>query len=211
MVKLFAPAMSLDADGTIGKAMTFSKWKGRNYLRKSSTPANPRTGLQVGVRAMFKFLTENWSALSIADKATYAAAAAAAAISPFNEYVALNMKRWKRFQPPSMATPSTETGTVGDVGFLTPAATGGVASILIQWGFAGAIEDNWGLMIFKGTTGFSTALTNCVAVRLSTNPAVIYDWLDSPLVPATYYYNSRLFTDDGVLGPELGEISAAAA
>lgn len=35
--------MSLDASGTVGKTATFSKWKGRNYVRLRVTPQNPQT------------------------------------------------------------------------------------------------------------------------------------------------------------------------
>ncbi|MDZ7721677.1 MAG: hypothetical protein U5R06_02325 [candidate division KSB1 bacterium] len=41
MAKVTAPLFSLDASGTIGKAFTFSKWKGRKQLR-----ANPRFAVQ---------------------------------------------------------------------------------------------------------------------------------------------------------------------
>lgn len=38
--------MSLDASGTIGKTATFSKWKGRNYVRLRVIPFNGRTADQ---------------------------------------------------------------------------------------------------------------------------------------------------------------------
>lgn len=209
MVKVFGPALSLDASGTIGDAIVFSKWKGRHYIRERVIPANPRSGLQVGFRSMFGFLAAAWDALSAADKDTYNDIADSMAISPFNAYVRFNQRRWRNFKAPSNATPATETGSVGTFTAGTPAATGGVASVTIDWTIDNVLGDNWGLMIFKGSTGFNTALSNCVAVRWSAD-ANPQSWLDSPLDAATYYYNTRLFTDDGVLGAELGEISAAA-
>lgn len=210
MTKVFAPALSLDASGTIGDAITFSKWKGRNYIRERVIPANPRSGLQVGFRSMFAFLAQNWAALTPTEKATWNDLADAAVISTFNAYMAKNQNRWRRFTSPTQDTPATEVGTVCDfVGGSTPGATGGVSSVVIDM-TTGVINENWGLMIFKAGTGFSTALSNCVAVILGDVTITAYSWLDSPLAAATYYYNTRLFTDDGVLGPELGEISAAA-
>lgn len=38
--------------GTIGKSVTASKWKGRNYLKKWFKPTNPNSALQVAVRAL---------------------------------------------------------------------------------------------------------------------------------------------------------------
>lgn len=48
MAKVTSPLMSLDASGSIAGALTFSKWKGRNYARQLVIPANPQTtGQQV--------------------------------------------------------------------------------------------------------------------------------------------------------------------
>lgn len=210
MTKVFAPALSLDASGTIGDAITFSKWKGRHYIRQRVIPANPKSGLQVGFRSMFRFLAQNWAALTAPNKATWNDLADAAVISNFNAYMGNNQDRWRRFNSPTVQTPATETDAVGTYTAGTPAATGGVASVVIAHTIDLLINENWGLMIFKGTTGFNTALSNCVAVILSDTVDVAYSFLDSPLSAATYYYNCRLFTLDGVLGPELGEISAAA-
>ena len=59
MVKITGPMMSLDAQGTLGDAITFAKWKGRPYVRQRVIPSNPKTGAQLGRRAMFKFLTKD--------------------------------------------------------------------------------------------------------------------------------------------------------
>ena len=44
MVKLGGPALSLDASGTVGGILTFSKWKGRPYVRTRVIPSNPKSG-----------------------------------------------------------------------------------------------------------------------------------------------------------------------
>ena len=49
MVKVAAPMLSLEASGTIANSMTFSKWKGRPYVRTRVTPALP--GPQDSTRA----------------------------------------------------------------------------------------------------------------------------------------------------------------
>lgn len=46
MAKVSGPLLSMDASGQIGKAMVFSKWKGRNYVRNYVRPANPQTPAQ---------------------------------------------------------------------------------------------------------------------------------------------------------------------
>lgn len=50
MAKVTGPLMSLDASGTVGKTATFSKWKGRNYVRLRVTPQNPQTEEQATSR-----------------------------------------------------------------------------------------------------------------------------------------------------------------
>ena len=210
MVKVYAPALSLDASGTIGDAITFSKWKGRHYVRERIIPANPRSGLQVSFRAMFKFLAQRWTDLSAANKATWDDLGDQLVASPFNGFVHHNQKRWRNFKPPTLEYPETEVGTLGTFsGGSAPAATGGVASITLDFTL-GTANDNWGLLIFRATsTGFSTALSNLIAaVKLTTTAASKY--IDTPLTAGTYYYNTRLYTDDGVVGAEDGEINAAA-
>jgi len=200
--------MSLDASGTIGEAVTYSKWKGRHYARERVIPANPKSGLQVGFRSVFAFLAQNWAALSAPEKATYDALADSMAVSPFNAYVRLNQRRWRNFKPPSQETPATESGTLGAWNGGAPAATGGVASVQIDMTIATA-NDNWGLLIFKGLTGFDTAIANCIGCILC-DTAQAYSFLDSPLTAGQYFYNSRLFTDDGKVGAEDGEIDGTA-
>lgn len=43
MAKVTGPLMSLEASGTIGNALTFSRWVGRPYVRRYTVPANPQT------------------------------------------------------------------------------------------------------------------------------------------------------------------------
>lgn len=50
MAKVTGPLMSLDASGTVGGTATFSKWKGRNYVRLRVTPQNPKTDNQATSR-----------------------------------------------------------------------------------------------------------------------------------------------------------------
>jgi len=50
MAKVTGPLMSLDASGTVGKTATFSKWKGRNYVRLRVTPMNRQTSNQQDAR-----------------------------------------------------------------------------------------------------------------------------------------------------------------
>ena len=71
MVKVNAPMMSLDASGSLGKALVFSKWKGRNYVRTLVRPSNPKSVLQVAIRSMMKFLAQAWKDMTAPEQTAW--------------------------------------------------------------------------------------------------------------------------------------------
>jgi len=204
MVKVAGPALSLDASGSIAGIMTFSKWKGRPYVRSLVRPSNPRSGGQVGVRSMFKFLAQNWAGIGAAPKATWEDRADQKIVSPFNAFMSYNQARWRDFLAPSDSDPAAATDTPATTGVITTAA--GVRSATLTIPITSA-DDGWGVLAFRGTpTGFSTAFDNLIGVGLIDGTADV-TIVDTPLDPGTYYYNFREFTLDGQLGAELGEES----
>lgn len=50
MAKVTGPLMSLEASGSVYGALTFAKWKGRQYVRSLVIPANPKTYAQLVAR-----------------------------------------------------------------------------------------------------------------------------------------------------------------
>jgi len=205
MVKVQAPALSLEASGSLGGALVFSKWKGRAYVRSLVKPANPKSGGQVGVRSMFKFLAQNWADVIAGDQATWENRADQKIISPFNAFMGFNQDRYRNFLAPSTTDPPAAADTPAVLGVTT--AVAGVRSITVTIPITTANE-GWGVMIFRALApAFNTAFDNLVAVLPvdGTNDIV---FVDSPLVPDTYYYNFRDFTEDGQLGIEDGEINA---
>lgn len=56
MAKVTGPLMSLEASGTIGDALTFSRWVGRPYVRRYSVPGNPQTLIQETHRNRFSVM-----------------------------------------------------------------------------------------------------------------------------------------------------------
>lgn len=58
MAKVTGPLLSLDASGSVAGTMTFSKWKGINYLRQRVIPSNPRTAGQLAVRSILGTLAK---------------------------------------------------------------------------------------------------------------------------------------------------------
>ena len=207
MVKVYGPMMSLDASGSVAGALTFSKWKGRNYVRQRVVPANPRSALQVAVRAMLKFLSQAWTNVGSTPQASWEDLADASAISAFNAYVGKNQARWREFQAPSQTHPAAETGT--EPVATLDSATGGVRHIDLEFTVT-TLNDVWGVMIFRSPTGsFNTAISNCIAV-LEVDQTGTLVYTDSNLTPGEYYYDARFFTKEGKLGAEEGEVNATA-
>ena len=209
MVKCFAPCLSLDASGTLGNAITFSKWKGRHYCRERIIPANPRSGLQVGFRAAFAFLAQEWAAIASGHTSSYNDLADSMAISPFNAYMRANQRRWRNYRPPSNNIVASEDGTLMIWNGGAPAAVGGPSNVTLSM-TPDTVSTNWGVAIFRSVdSGFTPGLSNCIAL-LHVKDAEEHVYVDSPLAADTYYYDTRMFTIDGRWGALDGEINGTA-
>lgn len=64
MAKVSGPFMSIDASGTIYKALTASIWKGRNYIRGYFVPTNPNTVAQQAQRTLMASAVAAWQGLT---------------------------------------------------------------------------------------------------------------------------------------------------
>lgn len=205
MVKVQAPALSLEASGSLAGALVFSKWKGRPYVRSLVKPANPQSGGQVGMRSMFRFLAQQWASVSAGNQATWEDRADQLVASEFNAYMSYNQFRWRDFLAPTQHDPEDDSDTAPVEGTL--AAVAGVRSITVTQPITTA-NDGWGIAFFRGlSTGFSSAFDNLVGVRPidGTNDVVL---VDSPLDPDQYFYVIRSITIDGQLGSESSEVNA---
>jgi hypothetical protein len=202
MVKVNAPALSLSASGKLAGAMVFASWKGRPYVRELVIPANPKTGPQKGIRAMMKFLSQDWKNLSAPNKATWDTLAAQTTISPFNAFISYNMARWRRFLGPSKVDPATEASTGLTVSAIT--AVGAIHQMTVTV-TPSAGTNIWGMAIFRSPTGtFDGVFSNCIAVIIA-NGASAVAYVDTPLVAGTYYYSAKIINIDGKFGTESAE------
>lgn len=92
MARVTGPLFSLDASGTVAGAMTFSKWKGLNYVRMRVIPANPRTASQVSQRNTLAAATSSWKfnvSLNAASKSSWNASASGTGMSGFNRFTSV--------------------------------------------------------------------------------------------------------------------------
>lgn len=201
------PLMSLDASGSVAGTITYSKWKGRNYVRQLVTPANPQTVKQVSVRAMMRFLSQSWAAHSAVEKATWDDLAAASQVAAFNSYMAKNMLRWRNFLAPSIEFPAAAGDLAATLGTLT--ATGGVGQITLSQVITTA-NQNWCLLIFRSLTGtFTPSFSNLQRVVLGEGAGPIV-FVDTPLKAGAYFYECRGGSVQGVTGASSNEATATA-
>jgi len=205
MVKVNAPLMSLDASGTVADSITFSKWKGRAYVRSRVIPANPKTGKQTGMRSMIAFLSQQWQSLADTDKSSWVTIAKQKNVSPFNQYTGTNAFNWRNGLYPSKAYPADRNSTAPATP--TIVATGSQRQVTLQI-TAGTPAPTWGYSIHRAQTSSITPnWTNCVAVipKNVTDPTV---WIDTPLDAGTYYYKAVPFNQDGKTGTASSEQTA---
>ena len=206
MARTVGPLMSLEASGSVAKTLTYSRWKGRPYVRQLVTPANPRSPLQVSTRAIMRFLSQQWTpGVTALKQATWDALAKMDSISPFNAFVRENLRQWTQFLPPSEATPITRAATLQTFTSL-PAATGGVRQVTIDWTTL-LINAGWGLLIFGPGVGAVTPardnLAYCALSGAGAQSAVL-----TPVAAGTWHYNFMSFTNDGKLSTALGDVTA---
>ncbi len=121
------PLFSLDASGAIGKALVYSKWKGRNVVREYVTPANPNSIAQRARRSMVALVNKIWATMDETDKDSWASRAAANNISLFNAMTGFNMNlQTDGFTPTKN---EGDTPTVPTTSIDTASAVGGANKI----------------------------------------------------------------------------------
>jgi hypothetical protein len=189
--------MSLDASGSVAKAITFSKWKGRNYVRQLVKPHNPKTAAQMGVRACMRFLTQAWAAIKATSASSYLAAADAKKISTFDAYISLNLQRWRQGMGITKSATAAETSTAVTITMAAPA--GGQRNVEIGL-TPSAATHIWGIALYRSTAAIVTAnWNNCIAI-IPANAANQVTYTDAPLDAGVYHYRAAFVGDDGVIG-----------
>lgn len=205
MARVKGPLFSMDARGSVGKAIVFSIWKGVNYVKRHSIPSNPKSAAQVSFRSQMTFLSQIWAGLTAGNKATWDTRADSLNISPFNAFVGYSMSRWNHYKAGTKEYPAGEAGVGGDAPTTTPAA--GVKEISLSI-VHGAASPDWGWIIHRSvTTGFTPSRSTAIAVVATAADPDVY--LDAPLLTGTpYYYRIQGFSDEGDLGTLEAEVTS---
>lgn len=204
MARVQGPLFSEDASGTIAKVITYAKWKGRNYVRSRVTPHNPRSGLQVGMRAMMRFLTQHWaSGLSTGEKSSWNALGKSQEISPFNGYVQYNQRRTRQDLGVTNANPANPGAP--EAAPTAVVATALPKGVVLTWTDSGGAKDIATLIYRSTTNGFTPSIANLIRVVAHGTQK----YTDYPLVSGTpYYYVLEGTANDGAKGTAAAQVTA---
>jgi len=107
MAKVTGPFFSMDARGTIGKALTAAAWKGIQYIREWFKPQNPKTYDQKWIRGIFQNGVLGWQALDAPTKALWEAGVlkTGKTMSGFNFYMSEYIDAMKAGETPPTTPP----------------------------------------------------------------------------------------------------------
>ena len=94
MARTKGPLFSLDASGTIAETIVYSKWKGRNYVRRHTIPYNPQSPKQVNVRTAMTLLVALWQEKDEAVQTLYNTEGKKIQLSGFNYFTRRGMKEY---------------------------------------------------------------------------------------------------------------------
>jgi hypothetical protein len=203
MASTKAPLFGLDASGQLGGAIVFSKWKGRKYVRELVTPSNPQSGLQVGMRAMLKFITQIYSSLSAGIKTNWDNAAASDNITGLNAAVRENQRK-ARINEGALQDPTLSPGAV-EAAPTAGAATAQPKSVKLTWtDSAGA--DDWCTFVYESTVeGFVPSIATLIAVV----PKGVQTFTSTGLkTGTTYRYRLQGCEKGSTLGTLAAQLSA---
>jgi len=194
MVKVQGPVSSLSASGGLGKTVIFSTNRGQAYVKRWAAPANPRTNLQTSLRAITRWCSSQWAGLLAASKTTWETAPGAASTSPFNAFVAENLRRWPDLLFPSSVYPPTEAASFYTSPQINAAAQGRRAEFLF---YGGAPGQNWGFAIFEVATAVAfRTWSDLVRCSFASGSPPWTDWI-GPLDPGIHYFRILQFSLDG--------------
>lgn len=177
-----APLFGLDASGSLGNAIVFSKWKGRTYVRRHSVPSNPKSDLQVSVRAAFKFLSQYWGTLDDAVKEPFNLLAGENQTTGLNEFVRFNQRRHRFNQPLSDDLAAPATGTTPSAPATFTASNGRLSSVLAWTAGANAPDFYWQI-----SQSLDTILGVSVDNTIAFVPAATLTYRVAPLVAGVEY------------------------
>jgi len=199
-----APLFGLDASGALAKSIVFSKWRGRTYVRRHTVPANPRSGLQVGIRSVMKFVSQDFTNLTQAQKDSWDTLAAPDNITQLNAQVRLSITRARRNLGWVQDQTTTALTTIDAPTTLT--ATAAPKAVDLSWTRPGANLGNYSVGIWMSLTGiFIRDISVLKAIQTVTDTTITIVGLTTGV---EVFFEVAETGARGLLGSPSGEASA---
>lgn len=204
MATVTGPAMSFDASGTIGGSLVYSKWKGRNYVRRHAIPANPKTPAQRVQRAMMRFLSTTWSQIPALSQGEWVNLAQPDAISPVNAFTRFNLNKWTQDAGPQLI-PVGVGGTFGTVATWSAAGGNKQATLQLQ---LNPLNSVWAAIIYASLTpAFNPQKSDAHFIVYMANTAV-KPVVITKLTAGTWRFRVTQVQQDGTRQTHATEINA---
>lgn len=193
MARVQGPLHSDGASGSIAGQLTFSSWKGRQYVRRLVIPSNPRSATQTAFRAMMKFLSQAWASLATARKNSWQDRATQMQVSLFNAYTSYNQDRWSDAIEPVQDATYTHTPSGNTTGTPVPTAVGRQVTVDLTHF---AASSAWGYIVYRKLAG---APTGVLAEVVGVVPDVggVGQLVDNVPSAGTWHYKALQFDDLG--------------
>jgi hypothetical protein len=173
----------MDASGTVAGAIVFSRWRGRNYVRRHAVPSNPRTGLQVGVRSAFKFLSQWWKTFSPTEAGKWDSVGNVTRVTGLNAFISENIRRIREGRPFQFDPTSEIVLPCDDAATLTAGAL--ARAVALSWTYASPTVVPWGSFLYMSST---YPYTQSIAYLINASPAATLQLIVTGLNPGTSYY-----------------------
>lgn len=196
MARTQGPLLSQSAAGSVAGIITHSTWKGRSYARQTVIPNDPKSGKQIGNRAIMTFLAHAWgSSMSDADHAAWQPTGDPDASNNFNLYLTYNLNRWHQNKAPSKRPDAIEAGA-DPLWNTTPNAQPFPRSLEWRNKKPAVLNDAWGvfcsIQAIVGPQLFSEVLFVEPAVV-----NVLTQLTTRHLTPGSYHTSTQAFSDTG--------------
>lgn len=196
MVRVKAPLFSFSASGTLAKSAVFANWRGRDYVRRHAIPANPNSSAQQAVRALFKFITQDYSHLTAADISDWKTLALSQNITALNAQVRDASDLLMRGLGWRENTTDTDPAAVDAP--INCAAAAQSRSLQLSWQDPALNAPDYCYAVYSSTeTGFTPGPGNLIAAVKSTTHTYLHRSLTSG---SPYYYRIRGLSTSGFLG-----------
>lgn len=199
MALVNGPLFSLEAAGQVGKAIVFSKWKGRDYVRQYVVPANPRSLSQQFQRGILGALSKWWASIAASLRDDWEDLAALGNYSDFNAYCKYNLDLEAEN---SLIVPSPSGSGAAPAGTLTGiAGTGGAGTVAFTVTPATSLAATDLLMVTLGTESGAASTANTIQRTVASRANVVGTGVFAGTlmdIPAgDYYISARIVGQDG--------------